>query len=467
MRKGSLRLRLFAAGAASILLALTIAAAGLLLLFERHVERRVVLELEGDLKELVSDLTRNPDGTLAIGRAPSEPAFSEPLGGRYWQITQPSGSPVLRSRSLWDGLLALPADTLAPGEMHRHEMRGPGGSHLLAIERVVTLPASLGGGDIRVAVAIDQREITDAARAFAADLLPALAGLVAVLITAAWLQVTVGLRPLDAVRRRLEAVRTGKIPRLGNAFPDEVQPLAIEIDTLLDAQEQAIARARARAADLAHGLKTPLTVLAATAEELRERGDAAVAGEVASVADSMRRHVERELARTRTGISGRALPPQPVRPVVERVVGVLRRTPRGGDLDWHVDLAEGLSLAIDPQDLAEMLGNLTENATKWAATRVRILGAAEPGGVVVVAVEDDGPGIADDAIEAALARGGRLDESRPGTGLGLAIVSDLVEAYSGSLALGRSALGGLRAAIRMPGGEWPAALGRGGKPQVP
>jgi signal transduction histidine kinase len=465
MKKGSLRLRLFAAGAGSILLALTIAAVGLLLLFERHVERRVVLELEGDLKELVSGLTRNPDGSLAVGRAPSEPAFSQPLGGRYWEITQPSGGPVLRSRSLWDSLLALPPDTLGPGEMHRHGMRGPGGSHLLAIERAVTLPPSLGGGEIRVAVAIDHREITNAARAFAADLLPALAGLAAVLISAAWVQVAIGLRPLDAVRRRLEAVRTGKIPRLGNAFPDEVQPLAIEIDTLLEAQEKAIARARARAADLAHGLKTPLTVLAATAEDLRDRGDTAIADEVASVADGMRRHVERELARTRTGISGRAVPPQPVRPVVERVVGVLRRTPRGGDLDWQVDVAERLALAVDPQDLAEMLGNLAENAVKWAATRVRILGTAEAGGTVV-AVEDDGPGIADDAIEAALARGGRLDESRPGTGLGLAIVSDLVEAYSGSLTLGRSALGGLRAAIRLPGGERPAAPGRGEKPPV-
>ena len=158
----------------------------------------------------------------------------------------------------------LPPDALADGDLHRHELRGgPGGADLLTVERSVTLPASLGGGRIRVAVAADNREITTAARAFGADLLPALGGLALVLIVAAWVQVTIGLRPLDAVRRRLGEVRAGQTPRLGHAFPDEVQPLAAEVDTLLEAQEAAIARARARAADLAHGLKTPLTVLAA------------------------------------------------------------------------------------------------------------------------------------------------------------------------------------------------------------
>ncbi|MFL5257359.1 MAG: ATP-binding protein [Rhodopila sp.] len=456
MKKGSLRLRLFAAGAASILLALSVAASGLLLLFEWHVERRVVMELEADLRELVSGLTRNADGTLAVGRTPTEPGFQVPLGGRYWQIADPAGKLLLRSRSLWDGVLRLPEDTLAPGQMHRHSLYGPAHSHLLAVERSMTLPESLGGGDIRIVVAIDHRDITNAARAFGADLMPALAVLAAVLITAAWVQVTIGLRPLDLVRRRLGEVRAGNTPRLGDNFPDEVQPLAIEVDTLLEAQETAITRARARAADLAHGLKTPLTVLAAAAEDLRDRGETALAAEVAGVADTMLRHVERELARARSGVSGRTLPPQPVRPVADRVVGVLRRTPRGGELDWQVDLADGLALGVDPQDLAEMLGNLAENAAKWAATRVDVVGRAGPD-EVVVAVEDDGPGIAADAIDAALMRGRRLDESRPGTELGLAIVSDLVEAYHGSLTLGRSALGGLRAAIRMPMGGLPAS----------
>jgi signal transduction histidine kinase len=450
LKKGSLRLRLFAAGAVSILLALTVAAAGLMLLFERHVERRVVQELESDLRQLAGGLALDPAGALEVGRSPAEPRFQEPLSGLYWQIVQSPAGAMLRSRSLWDNMLSLPPDVLTDGELHQHVVRGPGGASLLTVERLVTLPGTLGGGRIRVAVAVDKREITAAALAFGADLAPALAGLAAVLIAAAWLQVTIGLRPLDAVRRRLAEIRAGRTARLGDAFPDEVQPLTAEVDHLLDAQEQAIARARARAGDLAHGLKTPLTVLASTAEELRARGDSAMADEVASVADGMRRHVDRELARARAGLPGRIKTPQVVRPVADRIIGVLRRTPRGQDLEWRVDLDDALAANADGQDLAELLGNLAENAAKWASGTVCITGAAEPDGITL-AVEDDGPGIADDAVSAAVARGGRLDEAQPGTGLGLAIVSDLVEAYGGSLTLSRSALGGLRAAVRLPG----------------
>jgi signal transduction histidine kinase len=451
MRKGSLRLRLFATGAASILLALTVAAFGLLWLFERHVERRVVIELESDLRQLVSGLARSADGTLEINRLPAEPRFLEPLSGLYWQIAELPAGPVLRSRSLWDATLNLPPDTLGDGEVHRHVLAGPGGASLLTVERLVVLPTSLGGGRVRTAVAIDRAEIRAAARAFGADLVPALGLLALVLAAAAWVQVTVGLRPLDAVRRRLSEVRSGRVARLGTAFPDEVRPLAAEVDHLLDAQEQAITRARARAADLAHGLKTPLTVLASTAEDLRDRGDTVMADEVASVADGMRRHVERELARARAGLPGRGGPPQQIRPVVDRVVGVLRRTPRGSDLDWQIALDDRLVAAIDAQDLAEMLGNLGENAGKWARGKVRFTGTTDGDGTLIV-VEDDGPGIPDDAVGTALVRGGRLDETQPGTGLGLglAIVSDLVDAYGGSLTLGRSPLGGLRAAIRLP-----------------
>lgn len=449
MRKGSLRLRLFAAGAASVVLALAIAALGLLWLFERHVERRVVLEMESDLRQLVSGFVRDADGTLQIGRLPAETRFLEPLSGLYWQISEPPNGPTLRSRSLWDAALDLPPDALRDGDVHRHRLPGPGGATLLAVERSVVLPASLGGGRVRVAVAIDREEIAAAARAFGVDLAAALGLLALVLIAAAWVQVTVGLRPLDAVRRRVGEVRAGRVARLGRAFPDEVLPLVAEVDHLLDAQDQAITRGRTRAADLAHGLKTPLTVLASTAEELRERGDAAMADEVASVADSMRRHVERELARARAGLPARGGPPQAVRPVIDQVIGVLRRTPRGHDLAWRVELDDHVGVDVDAQDLAEMLGNLAENAAKWARGTVRITANLEAG-EVVISVEDDGPGIPDKAVGSALARGGRLDETQPGTGLGLAIVGDLVDAYRGSLILERSPLGGLRGAIRLP-----------------
>jgi len=448
MRQGSLRLRLLAAGAASVLVALTIAGFGLLLLFERHVERRMTAELGSHLNQLVSGLARAEGGPLEVGTPPAEPWFSQPLSGLYWQITEEGTNAMLRSRSLWDATLTLPTDVPSAGEVHQHIILGPGGASLLAVERRITLSARLGGGTIRAAVALDRAEVHAAGLAFAADLVPSLALLAAVLIAAAGVQVGVGLRPLDAVRRRLAQVRSGAADRLGGAFPDEVRPLASEVDHLLDAQETAIARARARAADLAHGLKTPLTVLTADAEELRARGDARLADEIETVTAGMRRHVERELVRARIGLRARSGSVRPVCPVVEQVVGVLRRTPQGQRLTWEIDATDGLGVRMDAQDLAEIIGNLAENAVAWAAGTVRIKGRRE-GDAVALRVEDDGPGVPEEQIDTVLARGGRLDETRPGTGLGLAIVGDLVEAYGGSLSLRRSELGGLLAEVRL------------------
>lgn len=451
---GSLRLRLLAAGAASILLALALAGFGLVLLFEQHVERRISLELEANLRQLIDGLGRSPDRTLDMLRPPAEPRFREPFSGLYWQIEEgPSaaGGAVLRSRSLWDTVLHRPPDPLPGGRVHQHTIPGPGGASLLAVERLVVLPASLGGGTVRAVVAMDRRELRTAGRAFARDLAPSLGLLAVVLIAAAWAQVTIGLRPLDLLRYRLAAIRSGREARLGSAgFPDEVRPLAAEVDHLLDARDATLQRARARAADLAHGLKTPLTILAADARQLRERGEDDVAEEVEVVTEDMRRHVERELARARAASGGlhHAAPAL----VAQQVVNVLRRMPREYDLTWDIDIPASLRVDADPQDLAEILGNLAENAMKWASRRARIVGRSEPGGLILLSVEDDGPGIANAEAATVLARGGRLDATKPGTGLGLAIVGDLAEAYGGSLGLGRSnALGGLRAEVRLPG----------------
>lgn len=449
MKRGSLRLRLLATGAASILIALALGGFGLTLLFERHVERRVMVEMELDLRQLVGHLGRGENGALVLERPLANPRFEEPLSGLYWQITEEPGGGALRSRSLWDGALDLPPDRLQTGEVHRHAVAGPGEETVLVLERRIALPGSLGGGAVRAAVAIDRGEIHAAGRAFARELAPSLAVLAAVLIAAAWVQVRVGLRPLDAIRRRLAAIRTGAAARIGADFPDEVQPLAAEVDSLLETQDATIERARARAADLAHGLKTPLTVLADDAQQLRSRGEAELADEIATLVEGMRRHVERELARARAGPRTRGGPSQPILPIAAQVVEVMRRTPRGRELRWRIDVAPDLALAVDGQDLAEMLGNLAENAAQWARSRVHLSGRHD-GDATTLLVEDDGPGIPDHQAETVLARGGRLDVTKPGTGLGLAIVGDLLEAYGGSLALRRSPLGGLSVELRLP-----------------
>lgn len=449
MKRGSLRLRLLAAGAASTIIALSVAGVGLLLLFERHVERRMEAELGSHLLQLVSGMTRSADGAIDVANPPVEPRFVHPLSGLYWQVGQEGETVPLRSRSLWDSVLELPDDDLADAEIHRHTIPGPGGTSLLAVERRVTLPVNLGGQTVRAVVALDRAEVHAAGLAFASDLVPSLAILATVLVAAAWIQVGVGLRPLHAVRDRLAHVRSGAPARLGTAFPNEVLPLAAEVDHLLDAQERAISRARARAADLAHGLKTPLTVLAADAAELRTRGDDRLAEEIESLTESMRRHVERELVRARGGMGMRSLPAQPLAPAVAQVVDVLRRTPRGLGLQWQVDVPP-IAVRADMQDLTEIVGNLAENALHWATGKVRIESQSE-GDIIAIRVEDDGPGVPDDQIDTVLIRGRRLDETRPGTGLGLAIVGDLVDAYGGSLSLQRSSLGGLLAEVRLPG----------------
>ncbi|MCB1489227.1 MAG: HAMP domain-containing histidine kinase [Bauldia sp.] len=445
MNRGSLRLRLLLAGTVSILVALGLSAIGLPLLFERHVERRVVAELGVHLDRIVTGLDIGPSGRLAEANQRSDPRFERPLSGLYWQMQV--GDTLLRSRSLWDETLALPVDALVNGEPHQHSIPGPGGSELLVLERSITLPERLGGGTLRAAVAVDSAELRTATRAFAVDLFPYLAVIALFLILATYAQVTVGLRPLATVQRRLAAIRGGETRRLGTAFPNEIQPLAAEVDALLDAREAQVDRARARASDLAHGLKTPLQVLSGDVDRLRDKGETAIAGEIEEVAASMRRHVDRELARARSA-AGAPDARAAIAEVAQRVLSVITRTPHGERLGWTLDIPPGTSARIDGDDLAEALGNLVENAARHARGAVRIA-AERIDDTIVVTIADDGPGIPDEQLDEALARGTRLDRMGDGAGLGLAIVQDIAEAWSGRLTL-RNGDNGLEAALTLP-----------------
>ena len=331
------------------------------------------------------------------------------------------------------------------GTVHQHRLKDPSGSSVLALERDLALPAWLGGSEIRAVVAHDTAEIRAATRAFADDLVPFLALIGALLIAAAWTQVTVGLRPLSTIRDRLAAIRSGASRRLGANFPDEVGPLASEIDELLSARELQIEKAKARAADLAHGLKTPLQVLAGDIARLKAKGETTMAENIAEVAAAMRRNVERELARARIA-DGSANGRADVCNVVRQVVAVVRRTPDGTGLEWVVDLPPTLEARIDPDDLAEALGNLVENAARHAGRTVEITGH-DGAGIAMIAISDDGPGIPEEQLADVLKRGGRLDASDSSTGLGLAIVSDIAAAWGATLSLkdtGRGLLAELR-----------------------
>ena len=454
MSPSSLRLRLLAAGTAAVLVSLAVAALGLGLLFERHVRRLEIAELSFDLDQLAAALARGPGGTVVLRSTPTDPRFDQPLSGRYWQV-ETEGS-VYRSRSLWDGQLTLPAPP-SDGSPHEIAVAGPRASTLLVHHRELRL----GNRTARAAVAIDLSELRAASRAFVGDAVPYFLLLAAVLITAGWIQVAVGLRPLARVGSRVAEVRSGAVPRLGQDFPDEVQPLAAEVDALIAAREEETARARARAADLAHGLKTPLQALVGEADRLRDAGATAAADGLDEIATAMGRHIDRELARARIAHAGPGIACDPA-VVAMRLLGVLRRTGAGERLVWQTDFAPGLRLRIDSDDLTEALGAVLENAARHARASVTVSAAPAPGspGRAALLVRDDGPGIPEQHLETLTERGLRLDQAGfapGGTGLGLAIAREITEAAGGEISL-RNLDPGLEARLEFPLASGPRNL---------
>ena len=431
MKRGSLRFRLLFGAAAFILAALALSAVGLTLLFERQVENWVDAELNSHLDQVIAGIDLNTAGQLAVIRPPADPRFIQPLSGLYWEVAVEPSGPILRSRSLWDYEIPLPAAALDADGLQHHVVAGPDRSNLYLVQRRIELPQRLGGKEARAAVALNASEVRSAVNRFATAIVPLLLILGGLLIAAVWVQVGVGLRPLAAMRKRLEAIGMGSERRLGRRYPLEVQPLASEIDALLDARDTQIEKARARAADLAHGLRTPLQVLLSDAEQLKAKGDAKVAVEIENIVTAMQGHVERQLTRARMATYDPNAKAD-VGAAIERVVGVMRRTPKGAALSWSVSAPSGLAVRIDAADLAEAIGNLAENAVKHAHTQIAVSAAAEDDHITI-SFSDDGPGIPLEKQREVLARGVRLDSSGPGSGLGLAIVGDIAEIWGAIL----------------------------------
>ncbi len=450
MTRHSLRFRLLAAAVVSIAAALIVAGVSLVIMFERHVERRIASELETHLNQVAASIGVTADGRIAFSRNLADPRFSQPLSGLYWQIQDEQRPTLLRSRSLWDTVIELPADELRPGTIHEHQLSGPAGQPLLVRERQIIFKPEGEDRRIRIAVAVNENTLTEARNAFAADMLPYLVVIAVMLLLAAWLQIRIGLAPLDSVRRGVTSIRYGRSRHLDGRYPDEVMPLVEEMNGLLAAQQRAIERARAWTADLAHGLKTPLMVLTADSQRLRETGNTTIADDLDQLADTMRKRIDRELirARVRSGVEARRMCAD-AGDAVKRIVRTLKRTPRGDTLEWSLKAQSGADAAIAPEDLTELLGNVLENATKWARETVSV-SVSHQQDSILIKVEDDGPGVAEDQLEALGQRGLRLDEQKQGSGLGLAIARDIAEAYQGRLGFELSPLGGLSVTIGIP-----------------
>jgi signal transduction histidine kinase len=244
-------------------------------------------------------------------------------------------------------------------------------------------------------------------------------------------------------------VRAGVHPHLERVYPEEVMPLVDELNGLLDSQEQTVERARAWTADLAHGLKTPLTVLTAEAQRLRDEGSEEIADRLESLAESMRRRVDRELIRARLRSGVQSHPgPSDCGEIIHGIVRTLQRIPGGEHLQWQLEVPERVMVSISPEDLAELLGNLLENASKWATQKVKV--SLLMGQQVQIRIEDDGPGVPSAQFDSLGQRGMRLDQQKQGTGLGLAIALDISQAYDGQIGFEPSSLGGLAVMVSLP-----------------
>jgi len=270
------------------------------------------------------------------------------------------------------------------------------------------------------------------------------------LLAAGLTQVRTGMSPLIRLRARLAGVRDGRQQRVEGDYPSEVAPLVSDLNALLDDRERSIVRAQSKAGDLAHGLKTPLAVLAQEADRAAAAGHHDLAATVHQQVERMRRQMDYHLIQARAVASGTHLASSCiVSASVEGLVRTLRRLHADKELAIEAEVAVEHAVRARREDLDEMLGNLLDNACKWARSRV-IVRSAAAGSSLVVLVEDDGPGLPA-ALRAVVGRRGvRADETAPGTGFGLAIVRDLVELYGGTLALSDSPLGGLRARIELP-----------------
>lgn len=445
MTRLSLRLRLALAGFAAICVALAAAGFGLTYLFELHVYRTLSDDLDVYAHQIIGGLEVDAAGNVVARREPDDPRFQNPFSGLYWQVA--AGSTVLRSRSLWDTELKLPKDHLSEGQTHYHQLVGPGDKLLLVAERRVALRTQQGLEPVRVVVGSDLTRLRQARDAFARNLAPSLAVLALVLACATWAQLTIGLRPLAKLRAEVAGIVSGRTRRLSEQAPREVLPLVQEVNQLLAAQETEMERARGRAADLAHGLKTPLAALAADARLVRREGHGEVADSMDRIGETMRRHVERELARARIR-SGAAhgTAAASVRDICDGLIRTLARTEKGERISFENCAAADATAPFEKMDLTEVLGNLLDNATRYAASRVRT-SCESVAGRPTICVEDDGPGLAPDLEDLARRRGGRLDGGG-NAGLGLAIVQDILDVYGWRMDFSRSDLGGLKVLMR-------------------
>jgi signal transduction histidine kinase len=441
------------------LIALVTAGGGLTWFFQHSALNRVDASLNERFDDLYAGTTVEQDpenGPQVIAPALTDQAALRAYSGHYWEIAEPDGQGGLHilvtSRSLFDGDIKPPPDgtaRLKPGMRVYYDSIGPNKERVRVAARAVILPNY--PRPVVFLTAEDRGALDHDSRRFGEIALVALALVGSALIAGVILQVRVGLRPLFRLQKQIAEVRKGKMDRVGTDYPVELTPLASELNALLDHNQEVVERQRTHVGNLAHALKTPLSVMQAEAEQ---RPNDPLAEVVTRQAMTMREQVDHHLRRARAAARAQGSGERTeVAPALDELSRTLERIfgERGVAIDWEAE--DGLVFRGERQDLLELIGNVMENACKWSRRRVRAEAQSDGPGFLTVTVEDDGPGLPEDQREAVLRRGARLDESAPGSGLGLSIVEELAKAYGGAVSLGRSAWGGLKVELRLPQAE--------------
>lgn len=445
-RPNSLALRLFLSSAA--LTSIGLLAAGLILsnLYSRSVQQAFDAQLEAYANALIGALSAQISGrSAAISLSPpqniGEARFLEPLSGWYWQIGEGRGAILFTSDSLIGSSLDfVMADSAnAPDDT----LEGPGGEAIRLFQRSYKLPNN---SELLVAVAGNVTQLNRDIAAFRSSLLITFLVFAAFLGLAIYLQVRLGLRPLKSIRQALLEVQAGRSQKIEGRFPSEITPVVEEINGLIDANKGVVERARTHVGNLAHALKTPLSVIANEASGAAVK-DKKVTEQITVMRDQVNHYLSR--ARSAAGLAAVGTS-TPVEPIVDSLVRAMEKIYRDKDLKIKVSMEDNIVFRGEKQDLEEVIGNLVDNASKWAASKVEVHTRKLNEMQWILCVEDDGPGMTSDQCKLALKRGERLDETVAGSGLGLSIVVETANLYTGNINLERSDLGGLKAEMTLP-----------------
>jgi signal transduction histidine kinase len=446
LRQASLSRRLLAGAAIFIAVAMIVSAIVIAYVLQRFIQGQIDQRLDTQITFLSSMLSVGEDRVLALTGDTNGPPFDRPGRGWTWAVIGPVNT--LSARSLDGAVLVVPAvhKSPDPGRPAPADGMGPGNQHLhFRVQEV-----QVGATRVTIVATAPRAAVSGPLQDAMTTLAVSLAALWLALMLAILLQVRLGLRPLERLRKTLGEIRRGAREAVPTDQPAEILPLVTELNALLAQNEANLERARGHAANLAHGLKTPLATLALALSEPDRR----VAGELQALVAVMERRIRHHLARARfAALNGSTRARTEVAPHLASLGDALRKI--------HADRALTLALAVQPtitiaceqQDFDEMAGNLLDNAFRWAKSRIRVEARSTEANNVLLTIDDDGPGLSQEQLPEVLRPGKRMDEAAPGFGFGLPITRELAELYGGTLELGASPLGGLRVALRLPASD--------------